>query len=403
MERANSVGRCPRGGWYSGDIGIVIAHLSSIMSARSTNCDSRRACGRAPHHLSGLGDENSWRVPLLLLAVVLATSSFGFGCQTRRPQPGLGVDGGAGDSMGAAGSGAGGGAGTGGLGGAGTGGSGGASGTAGASKDGGLDCSNVGCGAPPLCSVGCRAACGCCPCADGARAGDLVCTGGCYAPSPLDASVDLSVDPHPDGSPRDQLPDGAVCEGLSASYQAAVRVAQECTPGAAGQCAMPARASFFCNCMTFVNAGADALAAMAANYRANGCQTVCTGICVQQQALTCRTDPTSTTGGRCQVPGVLNLQASNDGGTFSVVVGEEIDITLESLAPGSFSTEPWLSSDMVTVLEVNIPAGPPNPYGTTRLYRLRVLSAGQVTIRIPFEPLTSGTPKPSYAVTIDAR
>ena len=37
--------------------------------------------------------------------------------------------------------------------------------------------------APPLCSAGCQATCGCCSCTPGERNGDLVCTSaGCYAP-----------------------------------------------------------------------------------------------------------------------------------------------------------------------------------------------------------------------------
>lgn len=44
------------------------------------------------------------------------------------------------------------------------------------------DCSNVGCAAPPLCSIGCTAPCGCCPCSDGTQSGGLRCQGGCYVP-----------------------------------------------------------------------------------------------------------------------------------------------------------------------------------------------------------------------------
>ena len=47
------------------------------------------------------------------------------------------------------------------------------------------NCANVGCAAPPLCSAGCQATCGCCSCAPGERNGDLVCTSaGCYEPAP---------------------------------------------------------------------------------------------------------------------------------------------------------------------------------------------------------------------------
>lgn len=64
-------------------------------------------------------------------------------------------------------------------------GGGGSAGTGGATGgSGGIDCSNVGCGAPPMCSEGCTAACGCCPCGEGeqqaAQGGYLLCTGGCW-------------------------------------------------------------------------------------------------------------------------------------------------------------------------------------------------------------------------------
>lgn len=45
-----------------------------------------------------------------------------------------------------------------------------------------VDCSNAGCAAPPLCSTGCTAVCGCCPCAEGTVQSGLRCTGGCYVP-----------------------------------------------------------------------------------------------------------------------------------------------------------------------------------------------------------------------------
>jgi hypothetical protein len=51
----------------------------------------------------------------------------------------------------------------------------------------GLDCSVVGCAAPPLCSTGCLDPCGCCPCEEGSTrvldGTDQVCSGGCWAPA----------------------------------------------------------------------------------------------------------------------------------------------------------------------------------------------------------------------------
>ncbi len=45
-----------------------------------------------------------------------------------------------------------------------------------------IDCSQVGCAAPPLCSTGCTAACGCCNCAAGTMSNGLRCQNGCYVP-----------------------------------------------------------------------------------------------------------------------------------------------------------------------------------------------------------------------------
>jgi len=54
--------------------------------------------------------------------------------------------------------------------------------------DAGLNCANVGCGPPPLCGQGCQAACGCCPCSEGERNGNLLCSEGCYDMAPVDAA-----------------------------------------------------------------------------------------------------------------------------------------------------------------------------------------------------------------------
>jgi hypothetical protein len=57
-------------------------------------------------------------------------------------------------------------------------------------------CANAGCAAPPLCSVGCTATCGCCSCSPGQRSGELVCTDqGCFAPAPaIDGGGDGGAD-----------------------------------------------------------------------------------------------------------------------------------------------------------------------------------------------------------------
>jgi hypothetical protein len=57
--------------------------------------------------------------------------------------------------------------------------------------DAGIDCSMVGCGAPPICGEACDSPCGCCPCADGEEMGTgYVCEAGCWAPRGTGASGD---------------------------------------------------------------------------------------------------------------------------------------------------------------------------------------------------------------------
>ena len=188
---------------------------------------------------------------------------------------------------------------------------------------------------------------------------------------------------------------------VSQAYSDAVIKAQECTVGAVDQCGIQVRASFWCNCMTWVNGGATTLAALANQYQALGCQSVCNGICGQPQSLACEVDPTSATGGRCKPPTLLSLTGVDNGGTFSVPVGYEIDILLISVGPFGYEMRAVLSSDAATVLEVTIPAGPITPAGPTYLYRLRALSAGQVVVEIPHYPGVDDAAVPSYTVTLN--
>jgi hypothetical protein len=76
---------------------------------------------------------------------------------------------------------------------------GGAGNSGGALSTGGssVDCSLVGCGAPPLCATGCFEPCGCCPCAEGESNGaGYVCVGGCYAPLADSGACDPAAEQH---------------------------------------------------------------------------------------------------------------------------------------------------------------------------------------------------------------
>jgi hypothetical protein len=199
----------------------------------------------------------------------------------------------------------------------------------------------------------------------------------------------------------DERPDANVCNDIADQYAAAVLVAQECNLGDLVSCAIQVRASFWCDCVTYVNGGVDTLNALVAQFQSAGCKSGCTGICLQTAPLTCLADATSPTGGRCGRSNLLALASDDDGGAVSVTVGEEIDITLAAPAPGTYGQDPVLSSAAVTVLEVNIPAGPPTPNGATKLYRLRAVASGQVEVQIPFDAPDGGTTTAPYTLTIN--
>ena len=203
--------------------------------------------------------------------------------------------------------------------------------------------------------------------------------------------------------PVDAAVDAASCASISSDYAMALQTAQECTVGAANQCQLQVRSGFFCNCTTFANSNADVLSAIATRYQEFGCQTVCGGVCVPVHTATCMRDTASSLGGRCQAVALLNLTAMDSAGTYPATIGTEIDITLESPAPGSYSTTMTLSSAAATILEVTIPAGPPTPNGPTRLYRMRATSSGMAHLQIPFEPSGTGASRPPFGVTINVR
>jgi hypothetical protein len=199
-------------------------------------------------------------------------------------------------------------------------------------------------------------------------------------------------------------PDGATstCDDVSRAYDDAIVKAQECTVGAANQCSVQVRASFWCNCMTWVNSDTTTLASLANQYQALQCRSVCNGVCAQPRSLDCLADATSSTGGRCTPPALLNLTAADDGRSFSVQVGYEIDILLQSIGGTMYQMNATLSSDAATVLEVTIPAGPITPAGPPYLYRIKALAPGQVVVQIPYTSLAADASQlMTYTVTLN--
>lgn len=66
--------------------------------------------------------------------------------------------------------------------------------------------------------------------------------------------------------------------------------------------------------------------------------------------------------------------------TFSLVVGEELSIRLQSIGPGEFSSPPTLTGSAVEFLEVSDP-GIAVPAGVTQAFRFKAVAVGDVVIR----------------------
>ena len=219
--------------------------------------------------------------------------------------------------------------------------------------------------------------------------GDLVCTSdGCFAPAP---SSDGGVDAAPPGS----------CEAISTEYANAIFKARECDAAQPNQCAVQVRAGFFCNCTTWANGDAATLMEIISRYIGAGCEMRCNGSCGALQFTNCAADATSSTGARCLPANVVSLTGSDNNRSLSVPVGEEIDITLQTIGPNGYGTQVDVSSSALTVLEVTIAAGPVNPGGPIRLYRLRAIAPGTATVTIPYvvADMSAGA-SPPFTLTI---
>ena len=90
----------------------------------------------------------------------------------------------------------------------------------------------------------------------------------------------------------------------------------------------------------------------------------------------------------------LSLSGADSGSTIQAVIGQDIDIKLQTIGPGQYET-PAISSSSVQFLssEFVLPAIPAGP---TQLYRFRAVRCGRATIVIPHSVQTTG-----YSITIN--
>jgi hypothetical protein len=108
-------------------------------------------------------------------------------------------------------------------------------------------------------------------------------------------------------------------------------------------------------------------------------------------AVACGGTPTSSTANP------IDLSNVDSGKTVSAVVGQEIDVTLQTIGPGSYGA-PQISSSALRFLAVSL-TGAPNPGGPRQLFRFESVTQGQAEIRVPHLPSrTPGTSAPFVVV-----
>jgi len=92
---------------------------------------------------------------------------------------------------------------------------------------------------------------------------------------------------------------------------------------------------------------------------------------------------------------VMNFTAADTGRTVSAPIGSEVDITLQTIGPGQYST-PQLSSSSIQLVTTS-QVTPVVPAGPTQLFRFAVLSAGTTTISIQ-----STGQNPTFTLTVQS-
>jgi hypothetical protein len=81
--------------------------------------------------------------------------------------------------------------------------------------------------------------------------------------------------------------------------------------------------------------------------------------------------------GGCGVESVAPENGS--GGRFSVRVGQELELKLQTIGPGEYVSPPVLSSSALRFLNVQL-IGPPVPAGLTQGFRFRGVGTGRTIV-----------------------
>ena len=94
---------------------------------------------------------------------------------------------------------------------------------------------------------------------------------------------------------------------------------------------------------------------------------------------------------------VWRLDSGDNGRLLSVGVGDEIEVTLQTIGPGQYDEHPGVSAPAVVFAKVSMPF-PPNPGGPRQLFQFTAAAAGQAAISIShtFQNLR-------FEITVDVR
>jgi hypothetical protein len=94
---------------------------------------------------------------------------------------------------------------------------------------------------------------------------------------------------------------------------------------------------------------------------------------------------------------VWSFDNTDNGRLLSVGLGDEIDLTLQTIGPGQYDEHPSVSSLAVVFSKVSI-LTPQNPGGPRQLFQFTAVAAGHAVISIPH---TSQNPR--FEITVDVR
>ena len=96
----------------------------------------------------------------------------------------------------------------------------------------------------------------------------------------------------------------------------------------------------------------------------------------------------------------VSLTNADNGRSIAVLVGDKIEVTLQTIGPGEYGT-PVVSSGSIRFQGESSP-GPQNPGGPRQLFRFEAVAVGRAEITIPH---MNGFPVPRdpFVVGVDVR